>query len=125
MLQAHKLEVHFKPSGRFRGLALGTFAGTITKFPMGLKFLPLAQKAPGHFQVTVVNCAAEKLLWYLPLIMLQRKEGPAVGKHSFCCEEAHLQYGGSVHFTVDGEIYTNPLGDLKIESGPELEFFSI
>ncbi len=125
MIKPHRLEASFKPGGRLRGLALGSFAGTITKFPMGLQFLPLARKIPGHFQVTVVTCPSEKILWYLPMIMLQQKEGPAAGKHSFCCEEATLRYEGSVHFTVDGEIYANSTGLLKIEAGPELEFFCI
>jgi hypothetical protein len=89
---------------------------------MGLQFLPLARQRPGHFQVTVVTCPPEKLLWYMPAIMLQQKEGPASGKHSFCCEQANLRYEGSVHFTVDGEIYVNPTGSLRIEAGPELEF---
>jgi diacylglycerol kinase (ATP) len=118
VIRAHRLEATFKPGGRLRSAALGAFAGTITKFPMGLQFLPLARQRPGHFQVTVVTCPPEKLLWY----MLQQKEGPASGKHSFCCEQANLRYEGSVHFTVDGEIYVNPTGSLKIEAGPKLEF---
>jgi diacylglycerol kinase family enzyme len=122
VIRSHRLEATFKPGGRLRSTALGSFAGTITKFPMGLQFLPLARERSGHFQVTVVTCPPEKLLWYMPAIMLQQKEGPASGKHSFCCEQANLRYEGSVHFTVDGEIYVNPTGSLKIEAGPELEF---
>jgi diacylglycerol kinase family enzyme len=125
MIRARPLQAIFKPTGRIQGPALGCFAGTITKFPMGLQFLPLARLRPGHFQVTVVTCSAEKILWHLPLIMLQQKEGPAIGKHSFCCEEASLRYEGSLSFTVDGEIYSMPEGSLKIEAGPELEFFCI
>lgn len=122
VIRSHRLEATFKPGGQLRSTALGSFAGTITTFPMGLQFLPLARQRPGHFQVTVVTCPPEKLLWYMPAIMLQQKEGPASGKHSFCCEQANLRYEGSVHFTVDGEIYVNPTGSLKIEAGPELEF---
>jgi diacylglycerol kinase (ATP) len=122
MIHAHPLQALLKPGGQLKTPALGCFAGTITKFPMGLVFLPLARKKAGHFQTTIVTCKAEKILWYLPLIMLQHKEGPAIGKHSFCCEQAVLQYEGEVHYTIDGEIYRNPDGRVVIESGPSIPF---
>lgn len=122
MIQAHRLRASFQPGGHLTETTLGCFAGTITKFPMGLVFLPLARKKTGHFQTTVVTCKAEKILWYLPLIMLQHKEGSAIGKHSFCCEQAVLEYEGEVHYTIDGEIYRNPDGRVVIESGPSIPF---
>ncbi len=125
MIRPHQLKAEFSPLGKVHQPALGCFAGTITKFPMGLPFLPLAREKPGYFQTTVVTCRADQVLWYLPLIMLQQNEGLAYGKHSFCCQEAELEYEDSVHYTVDGEIYKNPKGKVSIEAGPEIPFLKI
>ena len=125
MIRPHHLKAEFSPLGKVHQPALGCFAGTITKFPMGLPFLPLAREKPGYFQTTVVTCRADQVLWYLPLIMLQQNEGLAYGKHSFCCQEAELEYEDSVHYTVDGEIYKNPKGKVSIEAGPEIPFLKI
>ncbi|RZA10462.1 MAG: hypothetical protein EOP10_34740, partial [Proteobacteria bacterium] len=117
VIQAHPLKAQFKPSGSVDRKVLGCFAGTITKFPLGFPFLPLARRYPDHFQVTAVTCKADSLLWNLPLILLVQKEGRSIGKESFCVKEAKLDYEGEAHFTVDGEIYRAPKGDILIEAG--------
>ncbi|MCX6127749.1 MAG: diacylglycerol kinase family protein [Proteobacteria bacterium] len=125
VLRSKRLKASLRPFGQFETNALGSVAGTITSFPMGLRFLPLAMAKPGYFQTTIVDCPAEKLLWQLPFIMLQQKEGSTASKHSFCCKEAHLHYEDELRFTVDGEIYLNKSGSILIETGPELEFLRI
>ncbi len=122
IIQSQKLKAHFRPEGHFESSVLGCFAGTISKMPLGLPMLAQANSKPGHFQATMITCKAEKLLWYLPLIMLQQKEGPSIGKHSVYCQSAFLQYEGSVDYTVDGEIYHSPQGLIEIEAGPKISF---
>ncbi|MBC7530338.1 MAG: hypothetical protein H7318_02105 [Oligoflexus sp.] len=125
VVKAHALSAKFKPNGSLDRMVLGCFAGTITKFPMGFPFLPLARRYPNHFQVTAVTCRADALLWNFPLILMQQREGRAIGKESFCVREAQLQYDDETHFTVDGEIYKAPSGGILIETGPSLRFLSI
>ena len=125
VVKAHALSAKFKPNGSLDRMVLGCFAGTITKFPMGFPFLPLARRYPNHFQVTAVTCRADALLWNFPLILMQQREGRAIGKESFCVREAQLQYDDEAHFTVDGEIYKAPSGGILIETGPSLRFLSI
>ena len=125
VVKSHALKAHFKPVGYLDRMVLGCFAGTITKFPLGFPFLPLARRYPNHFQVTAVTCKANALLWNLPMILLVQKEGRSIGKESFCVSEARLDYDGEAHFTVDGEIYQAPEGEILIEAGPSLRFLSI
>lgn len=125
VIQEYRLEAHFEPAGRIDQDVLGCFAGTISKLPMGLSLLPFADKKPGYFQTTVVTCKAERLLWNLPLLMIQQKEGSSIGKHSFSCKQALFRYEKAVHYTIDGEIYQNPTGELLIEVGPEISFLRI
>ncbi len=125
IIQEHQLSAEFRPHGRIEQAVLGCFAGTISKLPLGFAFLPFANKKPGYFQTTVVTCKAERLLWNLPLLMLQQKEGRAVGKHNFSCQQALLRYAKGVRYTIDGEIYENPDGEVLIETGPEISFLSI
>ncbi|MBC7661765.1 MAG: hypothetical protein H7249_18885 [Chitinophagaceae bacterium] len=125
VVKEHGLKATFEPAGTLDRKVLGCFAGTITKFPLGFPFLPLARRYPNHFQVTAVTCLADSLLWNLPLILLVQKEGKSLGKVSFCVHEARLDYEGEAHFTVDGEIYAAPKGDILIEAGPSLRFLSI
>jgi diacylglycerol kinase family enzyme len=125
IVKSHPLTASFKPTGKLDRMVLGCFAGTITKFPMGFPFLPLARRYPNHFQVTAVTSKADALLWNMPLILLLQREGRSIGKESFCVREARLQYDHEAHFTVDGEIYKAPRGDILIEAGPSLRFLSI
>ena len=125
MIKPHDLNASVRPGGQIKTQALGCFAGTIAAFPMGLRLLPFARDRAHHFQITIIDCPAEKLLWYLPLIMLQQKNGSATGRHSFCCQKAELGYNGEIHFTVDGEIYVQDKSSIVIETGPELEFLQI
>lgn len=125
VVKSHALTAKFKPLGSLDRMVLGCFAGTITKFPMGFPFLPLARRYPNHFQVTAVTCKADALLWNLPMILMLQREGRSIGKESFCVRAAQLNYVGEAHFTVDGEIYKAPSGDILIEAGPSLQFLSI
>ncbi len=125
VLKAHPLRATFKPAAELNTKVLGCFAGTITKFPMGFPFLPLARRYPNQFQVTAVTSGADALLWNLPLILLAQREGASIGKETFCAREADLNYEGSAHFTVDGEIYKAAHGNIHIELGPSLRFLSI
>ncbi len=120
-----RLIARFKPSGYLGRPVLGCFAGTITKFPLGFPFLPLARRYPGHFQVTAVTSSAERLLWNLPPILLMHREGRSLGKESYCVRHAALSYEGEAHFTVDGEIYSAADGNVSIEAGPTLRFVSL
>jgi diacylglycerol kinase family enzyme len=119
------LQARFQPSGAIDEEVLGCFAGTIHKFPLGIPFLPLARRYPGQFQMMAVTCKAERLLWYMPLLMFLQKEGEGFGKISLCCKEAELTYAGPVSYTIDGEIYSEPTGRLVIEAGPTLRFLMI
>ncbi len=125
VIRSIPLKADFKPAGQINRRVLGCFAGTITKFPLGFPFLPLARRYPNHFQVTAVTCKATQLLWHMPLILLLQREGRSLGKESFCCREAHFRYEGEAHFTVDGEIYRSRNGEILIEAGPSLRFLSL
>jgi len=125
VVRPHAIQARIKPGGTLDRTVLGCFAGTITKFPMGLPFLPLARRYPNRFQVTAITCDAEALLWNLPLILMMQREGRSIGKETFCPREIDLQYEGEAHFTVDGEIYKAPSGAIHIEAGPALRFLTI
>lgn len=126
LVKSSSLKARFKPSDRdFQSEVLGCFAGTINKFPLAIPFLPLARRQPRHFQAMAVTCRSDRLLWYMPALMLLQKEGKSFGKVSVCCKEATLEYEGEVQYTIDGEIYSEPSGRLHIESGPALRFIKI
>ncbi|MES2745728.1 MAG: diacylglycerol kinase family protein [Bdellovibrionota bacterium] len=125
LIRPHALVARFKPTGYLDRSVLGCFAGTITKFPLGFPFLPLARRYPGHFQVTAITSSAESLLWNMAPILLLQREGRSVGKESFCVRHAALSYEGEAHFTVDGEIYIAADGKILIEAGPSLRFVSL
>lgn len=125
LVRSHPVTARFKPTGYFDRPVLGCFAGTITKFPLGFPFLPLARRYPSHFQVTAVTSSAESLLWNMPPILLLQREGRSLGKESFCVRHASLDYKEEAHFTVDGEIYIARDGLIQIETGPALRFVSL
>lgn len=125
LVKPHPLVARFKPAGYLDRPVLGCFAGTITKFPLGFPFLPLARRYPGHFQVTAITSSAEKLLWNMAPILLLQREGRSIGKESFCVRQALLNYRDAAHFTVDGEIYIAEDGRIQIEAGPSLRFVSL
>lgn len=125
VIKSYHLVARFKPTGYLDRAVLGCFAGTITKFPLGFPFLPLARRYPGHFQVTAITSSVENLLWNMAPILLLQREGRTIGKESFCVRHASLSYRDSAHFTVDGEIYLAKDGRIKIEAGPSLRFLSL
>ena len=125
LVKPHPLLARFKPAGYLDRPVLGCFAGTITKFPLGFPFLPLARRYPGHFQVTAITSSTENLLWNMAPILLLQREGRSIGKESFCVRHAVLSYQQAAHFTVDGEIYSAQDGRIQIEAGPSLRFVSL
>lgn len=125
LIRPRRLLARFKPVGYLDRPVLGCIAGTITKFPLGFPFLPLARRYPGHFQVTAVTSSAERLLWNMAPILLYQREGRTLGKESFCVRHASLGYEDEAHFTVDGEIYVAKDGHIQIEAGPTLRFVSL
>ena len=122
LVQKHRVELDFRPQGRFEAETLGCFAASITKFPLDLPFLQNARRDKGFFQAMAVTCSPEKLLWYMPRLMLKHKDGPNDGLISYCSQCLFLDYKSTSHFTVDGEIYVADDGRISIESGPELLF---
>ena len=103
---------------------LGAFAGTISKLPLGFPLLPLAGKKDGHFQANFITCAAEKLLWQLPNIMLKHKEGNSLEKYSVCCRELRLSWEESVCYTLDGELFDTAI-PLTLKLGPAVNFIKL
>jgi diacylglycerol kinase family enzyme len=125
LIQPSELEVRVgqDPAVVFR--TLGNFAGTITKLPLRLPFLTFARDAAECFQVTLVTCNQEKLLWFLPLIMLQKKKGHGLGKFTACCQELMIRATQEIRYTIDGEVYESRDKDLTIKSGPEITFIRL
>lgn len=120
------VKARFKPeAANFEADVLGCFAGTINKLPFAIPFLTHARRSSGQFQTMAITCRPDRLLWYMPFLMLLQKEGESLGKVNVCCKEARLEYQGTVHYTIDGEIYSEPSGRLQIEAGPTLQFVKI
>lgn len=104
---------------------LGNIVGTITKLPLGFPLLPHAIHHPNHFQLTTITCPKEKLLWYLPLIMLQHKKGQGIGKHTLITNKLTIRTESSFPYTIDGEIFHSEDAGVTIESGPRFDFVKI
>ncbi|MFW7378279.1 MAG: diacylglycerol/lipid kinase family protein [Oligoflexus sp.] len=122
LVQMKTLQVQINQEKREIFYSLGNLAGTISKIPLGFPLLPFAQDNIDQFQVTLVTCPKEKLLWHLPRIMLQQKKGPGFGKFSTCCHEITIQGPATFSYTLDGEIYQSSSPQLTISCGPVLEF---
>lgn len=105
--------------------SLGNLAGTISKLPLGFPMLPFALENSEQFQFTLITCPREKLLWHLPRIVLQQKKGMGFGKFSSCSGEVLIHTPKGYPFTLDGEIYQSIGPELKINSGPIINFLNI
>ncbi len=103
-------------------VSLGNIAGTISHLPLGLPLLPLVGKFPGCFQFNLITCSKKKLLWFLPFLMIKHKKGNSLGKFTFCEKKLHIDFGGSIKFTLDGEVHTSPEGEMRFSTGPSFTF---
>jgi len=125
LIQPKNLQIQFDQKRGLEFCSLGNLAGTISKIPLGFPLLPYAKEDLGHFQMTLITCPKEKLLWHLPRIVLQQKKGQGFGKFSICCEEIKLHGVENFPYTLDGEIYQSQSPKLLIRCGPLVEFLQI
>lgn len=105
--------------------SLGNLVGTISKLPLGFPLLPHATNHLDKFQLTTITCPKEKLLWYLPSIMLQHKEGSNLGKHTLIADRLTIRGSASFPYTIDGEIFQSGHQGVTIQSGPKFTFVTI
>lgn len=125
VIKTKKLQLQFDGHSLTNFYSLGNLAGTISKIPLGFPLLPYAKEDPNRFQVTLITCPQEKLLWHLPRIMLQQKKGQGFGKFSACCDEVVIQGPDAFRYTLDGEIYESSGSQLVIRCGPLVDFLQI
>lgn len=116
--------MHIRSQGNFKRESLGNIAGTISRLPVGVPLLPLVSKHSERFQFTIISCQKQKLLWYLPAIMLKHKEGSSLGKFTFCEKRLQIEFQKPMRFTLDGEIFSASTKTMNLELGPTFSFIS-
>lgn len=105
--------------------SLGVLAATIRKLPLGLPFFGLINENSTLFQTISVTSNPEKLLWHLPLVMLQNKEHESLGKLSFCTDRLRVTGSGPIRYTLDGELYESTGSGVELKLGPVIEFINL
>lgn len=105
--------------------SLGNFAGTISRLPLRLPFLPFARENHNKFQFVIVTCRKEKLLWHLPFIMLQQKKGLSLGKFTDCSSRLTIRASQPFPYTIDGEVFKSNESAVTIHCGPVVRFITL
>ena len=101
------------------------FCSTVVKMPLGYPLFYKLPENPGKFQCVSFTFAAKDALWQLPLVMLRRQDGATKGKMSFCCEELVIEAEAPFDYTLDGELYVSQSNQLRVGTGPSIEFVTI
>lgn len=106
----------------FEHRSFSVLAATIRSLPLGFPFFGLVHKNPGKLQFLSISTDRKKLVWQLPVIMLQNKERESLGKVSYCCDHVKMTTSTPFTYTLDGELYESQSASLDVRLGPEIEF---
>ena len=125
VIQGRTIDFTAVPNATVTHSSLGVYASTISNLPLGVPILKGGPNDPERFQAISVTCPAEKLLWYLPAIMLLNKEGISVGKLKQFCRELVIASTEPGRYTLDGEVITAQGPELRITLGKEIQFIRL
>ncbi len=126
LVTAQNLEVTAVPGQTLRQRSCSIMAATIERMPMGPRLFPLAQKFPDKFQYFNITAEEQKLIWQLPLIMVQNGIMVSSYKTSACCEKLLVSSDQAYTYSLDGEIYqAEQPNQIELQIGPAINFVII
>jgi diacylglycerol kinase family enzyme len=101
---------------------MGGMVATINKMPFGLPFFGPRLTHETHLSAALITATPQKLLWNLPQIMLNRRQGTHENKLNAVCRKLLIKSPHPLSYTIDGELFKADSNDLLVQLGPELEF---
>lgn len=126
LIKAQEVNVTPVPGQAMRQRSCGIMAATIERMPMGPRLFPLTQKFPDKFQYFNITSPEEKLIWQLPLILVQNGIMVSSYKTSGCCEKLIVSADQAYTYSLDGEIYqAEHSNQLELSLGPKIDFVLI
>jgi hypothetical protein len=108
-----------------RHSTVAVFCSTVMKMPLGYALFYSLKTNPDRFQCVSLTFAAKDAVWQLPLTMVKRRDGSTKGKMTFCCHEMTIEADAPFGYTLDGELYVSRTNQLRVGTGPDLEFITI
>lgn len=124
MIKSQSLSVSSQTSETMELSALSIFCSTVEEIPMHIKMFQKPKKN-NEFNVLLLNLKPRDLLWkFIPhFLMSPYKEG--CGKIRFTTPFINLNYRGPQPYSIDGEIFYEESGSIKVEKGPRIDFLRI
>jgi len=101
---------------------VAVLCSTVERMPLGYKLFPIARKVLGKMQCVAFRVTAKQLVWKLVPAVIYNYECDMPIKKIWLSNEIKLNADSPINYTIDGELFEEKSGKLKIDCGPALDF---
>ena len=105
--------------------SIGLVVASIDQLPLRFPLLAKRVDKVTDFQVMAVNCKPNRLLYWLPWIMISNKNRSTKLRFFTKGTRFSVDCDQGFPYTLDGEVFTSQQATIEIRQGPPIEFVEL